>query len=1777
MSKLIENTKAANVSEHQLVLPSANELTGSFNATVPLLLPTPPRGPKLALCMTYDSNQEENGGWCIDGLPNLVQDKESKKFYLDGELVNITEDRTSLEYNDKSGNILHFLKGKKTRHPILSIKDLHGNSIDFSYDKENRPLMIRYGKAQVIFSFAQGTGQIERISTIFDNKPQLHYGFIYQDQQPTLLGAINISGDSDSSEQREVSFTYNQENLLSAIDDPSGAAITIEYQNLKNTDRNTVTSYCTSVNSIVGIQEEEIECYFSQGSENSLYGYCFTQYAEKEVKANCGRFIKFHDTYLGKIQEEGTFSSETTTGTPSETMVKVGETCHYKVAGKINEYQELEDGSIGVSSSTKIQYLEKGEILTRDQKRFTYNSEGILCKIHDDEKTEFRKHKTIEHSKKVFTRKNPPSFYLLEESTLFAGKHDEEPNEKYSSKQLLKQRRYEYRCSKDAGLSAFDEIITSDWVSNKIIYDKNDKIKSVTPQYSRELQKMVSGSTVLICSDLDEKLNPKKQKTEITLDEYGFPQKFTYTGTKGSQFSEEAKVDPVLGEQLSFTDKQKKTTVSEFNIFGELIKTISGNGGITERSIIKETRKYEVGENDNKKTEIRDLIYREITSTEKQTSAITREYTGLHGDTVLTANQVKDDMWKMVAEEHLLKEKISQQSMLFIGNPDQLNNLDLKWKENIKWSKEYMDVLGRIAKEEIPEQGTTAYEYSAIKQDDQLNSVLQTKVNLTLSGENESKHITTQRFDKHGRITADKGWNSTTTIFQYDSMGRIIRKQRGVKGGEKSREKYFYDGLDRVIATDDTLKGIRKKVFDIGSDLLLGEDVNGKKITYQYGEWNEPIKKTVNGSSYKIGWENTNSNAKNFGKPISLELPNKLKFTFEYDEAGNEASNTLTLPDDKSFKITTAYKDNQKVVTYPTDSKTQVITDYSDSGWIDQVSLKHGNDNKAKTIANYLERSGEGIATKVLFGNDIAEHNFLDKFGRVNRKVIGIANKKTQKNKKGVPSYLDERRQFTKTMPGLTEKLNTLGTDASYTEQNYGYDNTGQLTSWGTNSKQTLSFTYDKNRRTTKVGKTEFKAKTSNENKEIPYQVATCYYDANGNIIRLPESGSDKAFIDTGFDIENLLRIITAGSDTTCCEYDLDGNMVMRQDPDGALTIRMSEDFQINISADGKLVSTTVNIQGDNGTIATCTEEYSGKIDKDKLSFTYSPQKTKLNKKAMKDFSKALGFKGGDGRPTMAKDQKVIRYLHKNQVGSTTLVTDSKGGLTAQIGYTPYGEIDPNATSGLHDVTLEYAHQPMLGATGLYINHNASRPYAPWLTLFLTPDKTDLSVNPYGYAENNPVSFYDDGNCGQSGNRTSYWSRFKGMVNFVCDKLNQMNNWLLEQSVCGHKEMFGFGWKANRALRWGTELAAATFVFSGWAGTKDCIVTPAKTSFKRLRCAAPFIAFLGCFGGIFLIIELLVQYKKISAKTNAWLPWVVSPITGGVLNMIWAMIFSYLGLGKGPGSNTNESYGLEFAIGSIAGLLSCIPGTIFGQLKKLQKWASKSITRRVITETVLLAFIFFFYSCGDQIGRSTMRQNGWNTKNAMNIEAGVIFVSGTTLPLSWVYYFMPFKIFCCLMGREKIKNSRGEDTNENLPLFHIPEQALMLQSSSTAPNVNRNVNDTSNIANDELKSDNEDNVDGSELVQLKPNVIVPNQNTVITVDTTDKILEEALNEFENNEETTLLVNTNNPNININISNSGNTKVVTNINLVTNPDISNNKPAPIEVVELENIDDDEKSN
>lgn len=309
------------------------------------------------------------------------------------------------------------------------------------------------------------------------------------------------------------------------------------------------------------------------------------------------------------------------------------------------------------------------------------------------------------------------------------------------------------------------------------------------------------------------------------------------------------------------------------------------------------------------------------------------------------------------------------------------------------------------------------------------------------------------------------------------------------------------------------------------------------------------------------------------------------------------------------------------------------------------------------------------------------------------------------------PTGTDETDEYTYDpagrMSGVTmgEGAGTLAS-LSYSDNSAG--RLESLVSKGLPGAEEESFSYDENERVTKAGTAEFGYDDAGNVTEAPGTING--FDEASEIESA--AGATFAFDEEG---ERTNEVPSSGPETAY-EYDQAGELtaVERAEEGGSTAIAES----LTYNGLGLLVSRAVGLSH-HRLVWDQSASPELLLSDGEDSYIYGPRGL-----AVEQISPG-------GEPT---------YLHRDQIGSTRLLTNASGEASGAFTYGPYGALTGH--TGPATTALGYAGQYTLAQSGL--QYLRARFYDPGTAQFVTVDPAvEATGEPYAYAGDNPVRFKD--------------------------------------------------------------------------------------------------------------------------------------------------------------------------------------------------------------------------------------------------------------------------------------------------------------------------------------------------------------------------------------------------------------------------------------------------
>ncbi len=538
------------------------------------------------------------------------------------------------------------------------------------------------------------------------------------------------------------------------------------------------------------------------------------------------------------------------------------------------------------------------------------------------------------------------------------------------------------------------------------------------------------------------------------------------------------------------------------------------------------------------------------------------------------------------------------------------------------------------------------------------------------------------------------------TRYDYDPPGNLV-KVTDSAGNVTTME---YDDRDRKTGMHDPDMGAWTYQYDAVSQLRQQKDARLQVTRMDYDRLGRMTRRSeIEGISR---W-NYDTAANGVGKLASITNgANGYKRSLVYDSLGRLASDTSHI-DAETFTMGYSYdsQGRRELTTYPTGF--QVRNVYAASGHLLEVR----NAANDKIYWQVDEINAEGKVTESFLGNGLQTWHVYDAasgFVQAINSGTVFGNNVQQLTYQFDPlGNLRQRRDLNQDVNELplTETFAYDGRNrlmsaniAGVGSRSYGYDALGNIRQ---KSDYGSDYTYG-------AGTAGPHAVTKVRDGGI--EQATYAYDPNGNMT----SGAGRTISWSSF---NKATRISKGGTTVIFDYDADHNRIKQVKGDHTtyyLSPRIDAGAHYEKEIDGLLIEHKHYIYAAGKTIAIHT--------------------------------------------TKSDNTAKTRYLHKDHLGSTDVITDENGKVVERMSFEAFGSrrnIDWSSAAGV--VAAIESHHGFTGHEQLDdvgIIHMNGRLYDPQLGRFLSPDiqvqypENSQSFNRYSYVNNNPLSYTDPSGYG---------------------------------------------------------------------------------------------------------------------------------------------------------------------------------------------------------------------------------------------------------------------------------------------------------------------------------------------------------------------------------------------------------------------------------------------
>ena len=562
-----------------------------------------------------------------------------------------------------------------------------------------------------------------------------------------------------------------------------------------------------------------------------------------------------------------------------------------------------------------------------------------------------------------------------------------------------------------------------------------------------------------------------------------------------------------------------------------------------------------------------------------------------------------------------------------------------------------------------------------------------TTVQIEASGTAAARQTTTVHGTFNGKsrpLTISDATNAKTA-FQYDALGQLI----GITDALGTQTSMTYDSLGQKTGFTTTNNGnkLRSETsrYDLVTRVITTTNSRGKTVTQLRDALGRVTGKT-DGDGNRTTFEYDTAPSFGLDRLASQATPDGSRYEFDYDRAGNQTSITTTIGG-QSYIVTRTFLPTGKVQqqTFP-DGAVQTSS-FTPGGRLSSITIAEGDRTAASlSLANY---NAFGKPATITNGNGVTETLDYNALGQLHQQSID-----------GPSSPLSQDVFIWNLLDDLQSIKDQLEPAQSYS---FGYDAAGRLTSADGPYQSPQTFAYDA------AGNLINKAGTALQYQDGVLVTAggtTIQYDAAANSSAITAGGTTT---NLAYDADGRLR----QGGNSAFTYDYWGRRLSKSTPGGTTTYYVTPDYEVTKLPNGGIQHTKY-LRSPLGTCASITT--------------------------------ADQAGAGSAAPLPGVPSPGVCYFHRNQVSSTTLVTDEAGATQARVTYLPFGEIA--SLTGSDTFRAKFAGCEFDRETGL--SCFGARYYSAEFGRFISPDDRlggplglrDIS-NAYAYVLNSPICRID--------------------------------------------------------------------------------------------------------------------------------------------------------------------------------------------------------------------------------------------------------------------------------------------------------------------------------------------------------------------------------------------------------------------------------------------------
>jgi RHS repeat-associated protein len=574
--------------------------------------------------------------------------------------------------------------------------------------------------------------------------------------------------------------------------------------------------------------------------------------------------------------------------------------------------------------------------------------------------------------------------------------------------------------------------------------------------------------------------------------------------------------------------------------------------------------------------------------------------------------------------------------------------------------------------------------------------------------------ITTPRGNLEGAEPA-----KYTTTIERDAQGRPLK----VTGPLGATTKYAYDGNGNLASVTDAKSHVTKYTYNADDERTKVEKPNGATLQTAYDGTGAVISQTDGNGKTTIYVRNA------LEQPIEVIDPLGRKTTESFDAAGNLVG--LVDPAERETTYSYDLAGHLTGIDYSEEATPDASFEYDADGNVVAMTDGTGESTFAYDQLGRLTQSEDGHGTAVEYGYDLGEEQTgivypngkavareYDAAGRLesitdwlggttsfgydaDSNLTGITFPAESGN---VDEYAYDRALR---MSGATFKQGS----ETLASLSYVRDALGQVESEARNGlpgAEEVSYGYDQNNRLVEAGSGSFEYDAADN--LTKGNGSTNTYDAASQLET--GTGVTYSYDKTG----ERIKATPSSGPTTSYGYDQAGNLI---------SVSRSEEGEVSAIAESMTYDATGLLASKTSGLAT-----------QHLSWDQSTGLSLL----LADEGDSYIY-GPNGLPIeQIFSAETPTYLHHDQLGSTRMLSDEAGEVSATFSYAPYGSLE--AQTGSAATLLGFAGQLTDAESSL--QYLRARFYDPATGQFITQDPAvGVTHEPYLYAGDNPMRFTD--------------------------------------------------------------------------------------------------------------------------------------------------------------------------------------------------------------------------------------------------------------------------------------------------------------------------------------------------------------------------------------------------------------------------------------------------